>query len=79
MPTYGYECVDCGHKFEVIQRITDSPMTICEKCSGSLRKILYPVGIAFKGSGFHVNDYRRPDSGRNSSSDKPAVPAAKDA
>ncbi|MBI2842958.1 MAG: zinc ribbon domain-containing protein [Armatimonadetes bacterium] len=61
MPTYEYECNDCGHRFEVFQKITDDPVTACEKCSGQVRKVLFPVGILFKGSGFHVNDYRKPE------------------
>ena len=59
MPTYGYECLECKEKFEVIQKITDSPLTEHDGCGGALRKLLYPVGIVFKGSGFYVNDYAR--------------------
>lgn len=77
MPTYGYECEVCGHKFEVFQRISDDPIAACEKCSGSVRKILFPVGIVFKGSGFHVNDYRKSGAPKDSA-DKPVETAAKD-
>lgn len=59
MPTYGYQCAACHHTFEVFQRITDEPIRECEKCKGEVRRLLYPVGIVFKGSGFHVNDYRK--------------------
>lgn len=59
MPTYGYECVSCSHQIEVFQSIKDDPLTTCESCGGTLRKRVYPVGIAFKGSGFYVNDYAR--------------------
>lgn len=69
MPTYGYECLECKEKFEVIQRITDSALTQHDGCGGALRKLLYPVGIVFKGSGFYVNDYAR--SGQKDG-DKPA-------
>jgi len=65
LPTYGYECTACKEKFEVVQRMTDSPLAIHESCGGELRRLLYPVGIVFKGAGFHVNDYSR--SGRNDS------------
>jgi len=61
MPTYGYQCTACNHTFEVFQRITDEPIRECEKCKGEVRRLLYPVGIVFKGSGFHVNDYRKPE------------------
>lgn len=57
MPTYGYKCQACGHAFEVLQKITDAALTACESCGGAVKKILYPVGIQFKGSGFYVNDY----------------------
>jgi putative FmdB family regulatory protein len=59
MPTYGYECLECKEKFEIVQKITDSALTQHDGCGGSLRKLLYPVGIVFKGSGFYVNDYAR--------------------
>lgn len=57
MPTYVYQCNDCDHTFEAFQRITDEPLNACEKCGGSVKKLLFPVGIVFRGSGFHVNDY----------------------
>ncbi len=57
MPTYGYECLGCHAQFEIMQSIKDAPLTTCETCGGPLRKRIYPVGIAFKGSGFYVNDY----------------------
>jgi putative FmdB family regulatory protein len=56
MPTYGYRCTVCRHEFERIQKMSDAPLTECEECQGPVKKILYPVGIAFKGSGFYVND-----------------------
>ena len=45
------------NQIEVFQSIKDDPLTTCETCGGTLRKRIYPVGIAFKGSGFYVNDY----------------------
>ncbi len=73
MPTYGYECNSCKNQFEVFQSIKDEPLTICEDCGGTLRKRIYPVGIAFKGSGFYVNDYGKPAP----SADAGGTPAAK--
>lgn len=76
MPTYGYECTACKEQFEVFQKITDDPLAIHEDCGGELRRLLYPVGIVFKGSGFHVNDYGR--HGKKSSSETtPAKAEAK--
>jgi len=76
MPTYGYRCSNCGHEFEIQQKITDQPLKACPKCQGKLAKILYPVGISFKGSGFYTTDYK--GSGKSSdasSSDGAAKPA----
>ena len=64
MPTYGYRCSTCGHEFERVQKMTDPALTECEECGGPIKKILYPVGIAFKGSGFYVNDYK-PGAGKS--------------
>jgi putative FmdB family regulatory protein len=55
MPTYVYECKSCQNSFEVEQRITEAPLTDCV-CGGTVRRVIQPVGIAFKGSGFYVND-----------------------
>jgi putative FmdB family regulatory protein len=76
MPTYGYICTECDHEFEVFQSITAPPVTKCERCGSKVRKQVFPVGIAFKGSGFHVNDYSSSHNG-SSSSDAPACEAAK--
>jgi putative FmdB family regulatory protein len=57
MPTYGYRCTTCSHEFERFQKISDPAVTTCESCGEAVKKILYPVGIQFKGSGFYVNDY----------------------
>jgi putative FmdB family regulatory protein len=59
VPTYGYECTKCHEEFEVFQRITEDPLTIHDGCGGELRKLMYPVGIVFKGAGFYVNDYAK--------------------
>ena len=58
MPIYGYRCTSCSHTFEREQRITADPIRECEICGSLVKKIIYPVGIAFKGSGFYVNDYK---------------------
>ena len=63
MPTYGYRCSNCGHEFEIRQKMSDEPLKTCPKCQGKLTKILYPVGISFKGSGFYTTDYK--DAGKS--------------
>lgn len=58
MPTYEYECNDCGIRFERKQSMLDEPIRVCPECDGSVRRVLFPVGIVFKGSGFYVTDNR---------------------
>ena len=59
MPTYEYKCLDCGDRFETVQRMTDSPLVSCPECSGSLRRLIGAgAGLIFKGSGFYITDYR---------------------
>ncbi|WJR34841.1 zinc ribbon domain-containing protein [Mycobacteroides immunogenum] len=58
MPTYSYACADCGDKFDIVQSFTDDALTVCQKCSGKLRKLFNSVGIVFKGSGFYRTDSR---------------------
>ena len=59
MPIYEYRCPN-GHTFELFQRMTDSPPDRCEVCGeGPLERVLYPVAVHFKGSGFYSTDYGR--------------------
>ena len=71
MPTYDYQCRQCGTVTEVIHSMLESGPTACEQCGGDLRRVLYPTGIIFKGSGFYRTDSRRQESssGAKSSSD----------
>ena len=56
MPIYEYKCEN-GHVFDVMQRMSDDPLTACVECGAPVRKVLHPVGISFKGSGFYSTDY----------------------
>lgn len=58
MPIYEYRCVRCGHQFDVTHAVGKTRAR-CEKCGGAVRRVFTSVGIIFKGSGFHVNDYRK--------------------
>lgn len=69
MPTYGYRCTECKSEFERFQKITDAPITVCDSCGGAVKKIIYPVGIQFKGPGFYVTDYK--GAGKEPASSKP--------
>lgn len=68
MPTYVYQCRACSEQTELVQKMTDPPLTVCPACGGEVRKLLFAPGIVFKGPGFHVNDYRKPEPGRNGGS-----------
>ena len=57
MPIYEYKCLECGTSVEKIQKISDEPLTICEKCSGKLEKQVSLSGFQFKGAGWYVTDY----------------------
>ena len=70
MPTYEYECTKCRRHFERHQRITDAPIQTCPECGGQVRRVFYPVGVIFKGSGFYVTDNRRGSNGTARSSRK---------
>jgi putative FmdB family regulatory protein len=63
LPIYEYQCDDCGATVEAFQKMSDDPLTECEKCGGPLHKVLHPVAIHFKGSGFYTTDYGK-GSGR---------------
>ncbi|MFF3581707.1 FmdB family zinc ribbon protein [Streptomyces mirabilis] len=67
MPTYQYQCTECGEGLEAVQKFTDNALTECPNCGGRLKKVFSAVGIVFKGSGFYRNDSRG-----SSSSSSPA-------
>lgn len=59
MPTYDYECTKCRHRFELFQRITESPRKRCPKCRCRVVRLFGTgAGLLFKGSGFYATDYR---------------------
>ena len=70
MPTYEYACRSCGHTFEVVQRMSDDPLTTCPVCEGELRKVFAPPAIAFKGSGFYATDHGKKAKPSESSPEK---------
>ncbi|WP_134107890.1 FmdB family zinc ribbon protein [Kribbella pratensis] len=63
MPTYQYQCTDCGEALEVRQSFTDDALTVCPNCQGNLRKVFNAVGVVFKGSGFYRTDSRSTGKG----------------
>ena len=62
MPIYEYRC-ERGHTFEVMQRMTDDPLTVCEEHGTPVQRVFHPVAVHFKGSGFYNTDYGKKKSG----------------
>ena len=67
MPIYEYRC-ERGHTFEVMQRMTDDPLTSCSTCEAPVQRVFHPVAVHFKGSGFYNTDYGKKKSGASNTS-----------
>ncbi|MFI9270706.1 FmdB family zinc ribbon protein [Kitasatospora sp. NPDC052896] len=72
MPTYQYQCTECGSGLEAVQKFTDEALTECPQCQGRLRKVFSAVGVVFKGSGFYRTDSRSSSSSSVGSSSSSA-------
>jgi putative FmdB family regulatory protein len=70
MPIYVYRCAGCSAETEKRQAFSDAPLTTCETCGGSLRRVLTPVGVIFKGSGFYSTDYKNGSKAKSAESSK---------
>lgn len=82
MPTYEYQCIECGHRFDVWQSVGEAPPA-CAECGAAVKKIFHPARVIFKGSGFYVTDTRaekeaKSSSKNGSSEDGAAKPASGD-
>ena len=71
MPLYEYRCAN-GHTFEVIQRMSDDPVTACEQCEAPVERVFHPVAVHFKGSGFYNTDYGKKKKGAAAGSEDSA-------
>ncbi len=72
MPIYAYRCAACGHSRDVLQKLSDAPLTVCPACGAEqFAKQLTAAGFQLKGSGWYATDFR------NNGSSSPAAPAAK--
>jgi putative FmdB family regulatory protein len=86
VPIYEYKCEN-GHVFDVIQRMSDDPLTECQECGAPAVRVLHPVAVHFKGSGFYNTDYGKKkkaganggSSGEGSGDSKPAESKSSDA
>jgi putative FmdB family regulatory protein len=67
VPIYEYKC-DNGHVFDVIQRMSDDALTECQECGAPAVRVLHPVAVHFKGSGFYNTDYGKKKKGANGGS-----------
>jgi putative FmdB family regulatory protein len=73
MPVYTYRCESCGVQFERHQSFTDEPLKTCPECrKKSLKKVITPTRIIFKGSGFYATDHKSPSGGKSASGTKTA-------
>ncbi len=77
MPLYEYECTKCHEHFDVFHEVGEKKRPRCPECGSSSRRVFLPVGIIFKGSGFHVNDYGRGNGGKNNDREKSEEAPAK--
>jgi putative FmdB family regulatory protein len=59
MPIYEYACTKCGHQLEVMQKISDKPLTRCPECRGKLEKLFSQTSFQLKGAGWYVTDYSK--------------------
>lgn len=57
MPLYEYECTQCGHRTELLQRYGDPPLEKCPECGAAVRKLFSAPAVQFKGTGWYVTDY----------------------
>ena len=72
MPIYEYKCLSCEQLTEVMQRMSDAPLTTCESCGGDLKKQISAPAFQFKGSGWYVTDYADKGKGKGGESKKGA-------
>ena len=77
MPTYEYKCDACGERFEVVQRITEDPLTECRSCKGTIRRVIGPAGFVLKGGGWDTTDYPSAARKKAAEAEKPAGTADK--
>jgi putative FmdB family regulatory protein len=69
MPTYDYECQECGYRFELFHHVGASPSQDCPECGGQIKKLIGGgCGLIFKGSGFYITDYKKKSTPEESSS-----------
>lgn len=78
MPTYQYQCRECGHSFDQFQKFSEDPLTVCPSCGGVVARVIQNVGVVFKGSGWYINDSRKPSEPATSAAKGSSDSASKD-
>lgn len=78
MPIYEYRCADCGHHFEVIQRVQDRPPRKCAECGGKVAKQHSRTAFVLKGGGWYAHGYSKSEGGTKSEGSKTDTPATKE-
>lgn len=74
MPTYTYQCRDCAHSFDIFQKFSEDSLTVCPECGGTIRRVIHPTPVVFKGSGWYINDSKgKSSTGLTSKEDAPKV------
>ncbi len=72
MPIYEYKCTECGNEIEVLQKMSDDPLSKCESCDGELKKLITSTSFVLKGTGWYVTDY--PSADRKKAMDSKSKP-----
>jgi putative FmdB family regulatory protein len=74
MPTYVYACDTCQVQFEKFQSFNDEPLRSCPTCQNAVRRVIQATGVVFKGSGWHINDYRANKGGESAADSTVTTP-----
>lgn len=77
MPIYEYECLSCGKRTEMLQKMSDPPLATCPNCGGEVKKLISSPAVQFKGSGWYVTDYAGKKSGGGSPGTSESKPEGK--
>lgn len=76
MPAYDFRCTACDETFEIVRPLGEAADVSCPACGAPAKKVFSPVGVVFKGSGFHNTDYRTPKKSEPSSTEKGSCPSS---
>lgn len=72
MPIYAYKCTKCNKEIEIMQKMSEAPLSVCSSCSGALKKLITNTSFVLKGGGWYVTDYPSSDRKKAKETEKPA-------